>query len=164
MLWQVHLDLGDVRLRSRRVDELRVEARTVLPRGFPGRGDLELRAEVQARRNPLTANGAATFAIGALSPRDVAVIACCAQFVGLKMNPGRIDGHVRRAQPQRYPVEDLRERVGGDRQRGARRIDVDPRPHDDVAEVERARDRRHDDAQAERRAPVRAGQYRRALL
>ena len=44
------------------------------------------------------------------------------------------------------------------------RVDVDLRADDDVAEVERARDRRHDDAQPERRALIRAGQVQRAFL
>ena len=51
-----------------------------------------------------------------------------------------------------------------DRQRRRIRIDIDPRAHHDVAEVERARDRRHHDRQPERGTPVRAGQVQRAFL
>ena len=78
---------------------------------------------------------------------------------------GRVEREVRaievdldRAQPQRDPFEDLRQRIGDRGDLGGRRVDVERRPDDDVAEVVRAGDRRGDHGEAERRAFVGAGE------
>ena len=76
---------------------------------------------------------------------------CCAQLVGLKMNPGRsivtFAVRNRSGMPSMIcgngSLVTVNAEVSG--------FDVDPRAHHDIAQVERPRDRRHDDRQAKRR-------------
>ena len=53
------------------------------------------------------------------------------------MNPGRLTSTMTSPQPQLHAVHELRQGIGGGRHGRRVRIDVDRRPDDDVAEVER---------------------------
>ena len=90
------------------------------------------------------------------SPPSEVCTANGSQLVGLSVNSLRSRLICDRAQAQRHAADDLRQRIGGDADPGRDRIDVDRRPHDDVAEVVGALERGGDHGQAQRSAAVRA--------
>ncbi len=173
-LGKLDFDAGDVRVVPLgavegpfglvRVGQLHREARPARPTGLTGGGDREFGRELQARavgdlERHFDRGGRAFGAVD--RPGDLLRIA-----VGrVEREPGAVDQDVDVLDLQREPFEDVRDRVfaasvGRDRQRRRVGVDFDLRANHDRAaflQIERARFRRVDDAQAERGAPVGAG-------
>ena len=81
------------------------------------------------------------------------MIAIGLQLVGLNSKFGRSTVTLSCLSCDRDAFDERRQRVARDGHRRRVRVDVDARAHIDIAEVERARDRRRDDHRPKRRAP-----------
>ena len=142
------LGVGDLRVEARPIARAKCAPRPVrLNFGAkPSAAQLAAWKAWRAGRSPRTC------------PSTVAVIDIGEQLVGLKNEVFAVDVDVDRPDLQRDTVEDLRKRVGGDRHAvvcGSMSIAARTIDH---TQVERARDRGHDDREAERRAVVRPGE------
>ena len=84
----------------------------------------------------------------------VAPIASGAQLVGLSMKPERSMLTLTLLQPQRHAADDLRQRIGHDRDVRVGAVDLDRGANERGTEVKRSGHGGHDDREPERRARV----------